>query len=49
LIALRCKEDGKFLAVIYKETDDNDGFVITAYLTSKLKLEREVIVWQRQK
>jgi hypothetical protein len=48
LMSLRCREDGKFLGVIYKETDDSDGFFITVYLTSKIKLEREVIVWQRQ-
>jgi hypothetical protein len=27
----------------------NDGFIITAYFTSKIKLEREVIIWQQQK
>jgi hypothetical protein len=46
LIALREMEKGKFLAVVYKETG-NDGFVITAYLTRKLSLEREEIVWRR--
>ncbi|MEW6067251.1 MAG: hypothetical protein AB1610_03010 [Nitrospirota bacterium] len=39
----------KFLAVVYREIRDNDGFIITAYFTSKIKLEREVVVWQRQK
>jgi len=24
-----------------------DGFVITAYFTSKLRLERKVILWQK--
>ena len=48
LIALRQKES-KFLAVVYKELAANDGFIITAYFTSKIKLEREVIVWQQQK
>ena len=42
------KEGDKFLAVVYKELSESDGFVITAYFTSKIKLEREVIVWQRQ-
>ncbi|MDW7998265.1 MAG: hypothetical protein RMI30_02285 [Thermodesulfovibrio sp.] len=46
LIALRRLEN-KFLAVVYKEVSRDDGFIITAYLTSKIKLEREVIVWQR--
>ena len=49
LIALKQKEESKFLAVVYKEINRNDGFVITAYLTSKIKLEREVILWQPQK
>lgn len=48
LIALKQKEN-KFLAVVYKEISMNDGFIITAYFTSKIKLEREVIVWQQQK
>ncbi len=48
LIALR-QIDVKFLAAVYKETSINDGFIITAYFTSKIKLEREVILWQRQK
>ncbi|MCX6089604.1 MAG: hypothetical protein NTX88_04375 [Candidatus Atribacteria bacterium] len=49
LIALRIEESSKYLAVVYRETSGQDGFIITAYLTSKLKLEREVIVWQQQK
>ena len=38
----------KYLAVIYKEIDENDGFIITAYFTSKIKPEKEVIVWKQQ-
>jgi hypothetical protein len=49
LIALKQREESKFLAVVYKEINRSDGFVITVYLTSKIKLEREVILWQRQK
>lgn len=48
-IALKQVEKNKFLAVVYKEVSEDDGFIITAYFTSKIKLEREVIVWQRQK
>lgn len=48
LIALKKSEGNRFLAVVYKEIGKKDGFIITAYFTSKLKLEREVIVWQRQ-
>lgn len=48
-VALREVDKNKFLAVIYKEVSNSDGFIITAYFTSKIKLEREVIVWKRQK
>lgn len=48
LIALK-KIQMKFHAVVYKEISSNDGFIITAYFTSKIKLEREVILWQQQK
>ena len=47
MIALKQKEAGKFLAVVYKEINENDGFIITAYFTSKIKIEREVILWQQ--
>lgn len=47
LIALKKKEN-KFLAVVYKELGSNDGFIITAYFTNKINLEREVIVWQQK-
>lgn len=47
LIALK-KMNNKFLAVIYKELNPNEGFIITAYFTSKIKLEREEIIWQKQ-
>ena len=45
LVALRAMEN-KFLAVIYKELSRDDGFIITAYFTSKIRLEREEIIWQ---
>jgi len=47
LIALKKKGEGKFLAVIYKETE-KDGFIITAYFTKKIRLDREEIVWKRE-
>lgn len=49
LIALKKSGENRFLSVVYKETCKDDGFIITAYFTSKIKLEREVIVWQQQK
>jgi hypothetical protein len=48
LIALRRISKNKFLAVVYKEIGKRDGFVITAYFTSKLSLEKEVVLWQKK-
>jgi hypothetical protein len=36
------------MAVVYKEISKMDGFVITAYFTSKLSLEKEVVLWQKK-
>jgi len=36
------------VAVIYKEIGKKDGFVITAFLTSKLRIEKEVVLWERK-
>ncbi len=39
-------ENGKYIVVIYKEVRENDGFIITAFLTSKKKqLERRRRLW----
>lgn len=48
LIALKQISANKFLAVVYKEIEMVDGFIITAYFSSKIKLEREVILWKRK-
>ncbi|NWG02478.1 MAG: hypothetical protein HXY44_06460 [Syntrophaceae bacterium] len=48
LIALRKFTKTRFLAVVYREISKQDGFVITAYFTSKLDLEKEVILWQKK-
>jgi uncharacterized protein YutD len=48
LIALKGFSKSKFLAVVYKEISKMDGFVITAYFTSKLGLEKEVVLWQKK-
>ncbi len=45
-IALRIIRSDKFLAAVYKETSITDGFLITAYFTSKINLENEEILWQ---
>jgi hypothetical protein len=47
-IALKKITKTKFLAVVYREVSKEDGFVITAYFTSKLNLEKEVILWQKK-
>lgn len=46
LIALHEVNRKKYLGVVYKEFND-DGFVITAYFTRKIKLESEEIVWKK--
>lgn len=48
LIALKSFEGKLFLSVVYKEASENDGFVITAYFTSKIKLDKEEILWQKK-
>jgi len=48
LIALNEIRKGKFLAVVYKELQQADGFIITAFYSSKIKLDREVIKWKRK-
>ncbi len=48
LLATREIEPGKHLIVVYKELDNEDGFIITAFLTRKIKqLERRVKLWPR--
>ncbi|MBN1906406.1 MAG: hypothetical protein JW927_15045 [Deltaproteobacteria bacterium] len=47
LIALVEVSEKKYLAVVYKEFID-DGFIITAYFTKKIKLEDEEIVWKKK-
>jgi len=48
LIALKEIKEYKFLAVVFKEVSKEDGFIITAYFTSKIKLEKEMILWQKK-
>ncbi len=44
LIAIRGISRNRYLAVIYKEISSGDGFVISAYFTSKI--DRRKIIWQ---
>ena len=49
LLAAKIHAD-KYLVVVYKEISEKDGFVITAFLSSrKRQLERRAKVWPRQK
>jgi len=46
LIAIRGYGRGRYLAVIYRQVSAQDGFVITAYFTSKI--DRKKVIWRRQ-
>ncbi len=49
-LAVRHIERNKHLVVVYRESNANDGFVITAFLTGRMKqLERRKKIWERQK
>jgi len=46
LLATREIAPGKYIVVVYKETSKEDGFVITAFLTRRIKqIERRAKVW----
>lgn len=48
LVALKEIETEKYMVVIYKEISKEDGFVITAFLTKRVKeIERRTKLWQR--
>ena len=48
LVALKLTGKKKFMAVIYKEIGKKDGFVITAFLTNKIRIEKEVVLWEKK-
>ena len=48
LVALTRMTKTRLLAVVYKEVSKEDGFIVTAYFTSKLRLEREVVLWRKK-
>jgi hypothetical protein len=49
-LAIKELEKDKYVIVVYKEVDKEDGFVITAFLTKRKKqLERRILLWQRQR
>ncbi len=45
LIAVKVVARRKYLAVIYKELGRSDGFIITAYFTSRIS--RRSILWRK--
>lgn len=50
LLAAKEIQTNKYIVVVYKEIDEKDGFVITAFLSSRKKqLNRRRMVWRRQK
>jgi hypothetical protein len=48
LLAAREINPGKYIVVVYREMNKEDGFIITAFLTTRWKqLERRKKIWQR--
>ena len=48
LLAAREVETGKYIIVIYRELNQEDGFIITAFLTKRWKqIERRKKIWNR--
>jgi hypothetical protein len=48
LLALREIEKGQWLVAVYKEASGNDGFIITAFLTRRIRqLERRKRIWPK--
>ena len=45
LIAMRGAGKRRYLAVVYRQLSNEDGFVITAYFTSKIN--RKKIIWKQ--
>lgn len=46
LLAGKKMEDNKYLIVIYKEIAQDDGFIITAFLTKRIvQIERREKIW----
>lgn len=46
LIAVKEIETGKLLVVVYTEVSKEDGFIITSFLTRRIKqIERRVKLW----
>lgn len=47
-LALKKANDNKYIVVVYRETNKKDGFVITAFLTKRIKqIQRRPQVWPK--
>lgn len=48
LLAIKSIEEGKYIVVVYRELSEEDGFVITSFITKqKNKLEKRREIWKR--
>jgi len=46
LLASRDLTEGRTMVVVYRETSTTDGFIITAFITTRLRsLERRIRIW----
>ncbi len=50
LLAAKEVQNDKYIIVVYKEESDEDGFVITAFLTRRIRqFEKRQMIWAPQK
>jgi hypothetical protein len=48
LIAVKEIDNGKYLLVVYKELNNNDGFIITAFFSKQItKIRKRERIWQK--
>jgi len=48
VIAVREIKQGKYLVVVYKEVSEEDGFIVTAFLTKRIEqIRRREKLWPR--
>jgi hypothetical protein len=48
LLAVKEIEAGKYIIVVYKEINNKDGFIITSFLTKRIKqIEKRIKIWPR--
>jgi hypothetical protein len=48
LLAVKEIEVGKYIIVVYKEINNKDGFIITSFLTKRIKqIEKRTKIWPR--